>query len=717
MKMRTRSPFSFAAALLLAAPALAQVPAGPNIMLSEGVGSLRGTGPAAAARPAGDYVVVWNSRLQDGETVDDVFGRLFRSDGTPVGGEFRVNTYTTGLQGEVSARPAVDGRGAFVVVWESATPTGYHIFGQRFARDGTRRGVEFLADTLDLHGAGQARVSGAPDGRFLVAWSQVTGEPNGKGSGVFARRYDAAGNAAGAGFLVNTYTSSYQASPDVAMRRDGSFVVVWSSYLQDGDEGGIFLQRYDAAGVRLGAETRLNAFTTGDQAQPALAMARDGSFVVAWTSSDQDGDGYAVMARRFDAGGAPLGTELQVNTHTLGDAVLPSVSADERGDFVVVWQEPGTAPGSIRISGRRFAASGAARGAEFVAADNLLLASGMPNVASDRVGNFLVSYFFDFSTSADSPRAQRYQGIEPSLPLVDASGNGVLDPGEAAAFSPAWSNVNGVTQNVAGAAVAFTGPAGGTYTIVDGTATYPPLPSGTGGVGCSDCYQVAVSDPSVRPAAHWDTVLEERLTPDVQGQDKLWTLHVGRSFTDVPTTGPFYRFVEALLHYGVTAGCGNGLYCPAASTTREQMAVFVLVAGEGAGYAPPPCGMPRFDDVPADSPFCRWIEELARRGVAGGCGGQSYCPGGAVTREQMAVFVLRTLDPSLDPPACTEPTLYTDVPASSPFCRWIEELTRRGIVNGCGNGAFCPQQPVTREQMGVFLGLPFGLALYAPLPL
>ena len=167
-------------------------------------------------------------------------------------------------------------------------------------------------------------------------------------------------------------------------------------------------------------------------------------------------------------------------------------------------------------------------------------------------------------------------------------------------------------------------------------------------------------------------------------------------------TNNFYPFVEMLMHYGVTSGCGAMRYCPAVSTTREQMAVFVLTAKEGLGYAPRACTTPVFDDVPASSPFCRWIEELARRGVTGGCGGPNYCPSAAVSREQMAVFVLRTLDPDLNPPACGTP-VFTDVPASSPYCPWIEELVRRGIVSGCGGGRYCPTDAVTREQMGVFL--------------
>jgi hypothetical protein len=78
----------------------------------------------------------------------------------------------------------------------------------------------------------------------------------------------------------------------------------------------------------------------------------------------------------------------------------------------------------------------------------------------------------------------------------------------------------------------------------------------------------------------------------------------------------------------------------------------------------------------------------------------------------MAVFVLRTLDPALNPPNCPTPSMFADVPATSPFCKWVEELARRGVVTGCGGGNYCPAFDVTREQMGVFLGVTFGLVLY-----
>jgi S-layer family protein len=288
----------------------------------------------------------------------------------------------------------------------------------------------------------------------------------------------------------------------------------------------------------------------------------------------------------------------------------------------------------------------------------------------------------------------------------------VIEPGDSADVRPSWRNINGGALTFGGALTSFTGPPGATYTITDGSASYGTVGNNITGA-CTDCFAVSVSNPPARPVQHWDASVVETLTPDTHGQQKEWALHVGASFGDVPTSNPFYRFIETLLHHNVTGGCGGTAYCPSTNTSREQMAVFVLVAREGAGYVPPACTTPVFNDVPASSGFCRWIEELARRAVVSGCGGGNYCPTSDVTREQMSIFVLRTLDPALSPPACVTP-VFADVPASSPFCRWIEELARRSIVTGCGGGNYCPFSPVTREQMGVFISVTFGLTLYGP---
>jgi S-layer homology domain len=184
-------------------------------------------------------------------------------------------------------------------------------------------------------------------------------------------------------------------------------------------------------------------------------------------------------------------------------------------------------------------------------------------------------------------------------------------------------------------------------------------------------------------------------------------------FNDVLAASPFCQFIEALADRGITGGCGGSNYCPSASVGRAQMAVFLLKTLECSGYTPPPCvpGQEMFNDVPAGSPFCPWIGELARRGITGGCGGGNYCPSASVTRAQMAVFLLRTLEGSgyTPPPCMPGQETFNDVPASSPFCPWIEELVRRGITSGCGGGSYCPGASVTRAQMAVFLVRTFSI--------
>ena len=323
------------------------------------------------------------------------------------------------------------------------------------------------------------------------------------------------------------------------------------------------------------------------------------------------------------------------------------------------------------------------------------------------VGNI----FFDISDANFRIVTQPLQSASPVSLIVDAAANRVLQPGEIAGMEPTWQNTGAnVLANATGALSAFTGPAGPTYTIVDGAAAYGTIAVGASAscLATGNCYSLGITAAS-RPIQHWDASVLESLAPSAN--TKTWILHVGDSFADVPASNGFYRFIETILHKNVTGGCTATAYCPAASTTRDQMAVFVLVSKEVPGYTPPACGTPLFADVPASSPFCPWIEELARRGVVSGCGGSNYCPTSPATREQMSVFVLRTLDPALNPPACGTP-VFADVPASSPFCRWIEELARRGVVSGCGGGNYCPTAAVTREQMSVFLTVTFGLVLY-----
>ena len=122
-------------------------------------------------------------------------------------------------------------------------------------------------------------------------------------------------------------------------------------------------------------------------------------------------------------------------------------------------------------------------------------------------------------------------------------------------------------------------------------------------------------------------------------------------FGDVSCSSPFADWIEQLFHEGITAGCGGGAYCPDAPVTRAQIAVFLLKTSLGSAYAPPACTGAVFDDVPCTGgAFDPWIEDLAGRGITGGCGGGNYCPGDSNNRGQMAAFLVHTFSLQLYAP-------------------------------------------------------------------
>ncbi|HEX4440658.1 MAG TPA: PQQ-dependent sugar dehydrogenase [Thermoanaerobaculia bacterium] len=119
----------------------------------------------------------------------------------------------------------------------------------------------------------------------------------------------------------------------------------------------------------------------------------------------------------------------------------------------------------------------------------------------------------------------------------------------------------------------------------------------------------------------------------------------GMVFADVAASDFAAAWIEDLYARGITGGCATSplRYCPTASVTRAQMAVFLLKAEHGASYVPPACSG-TFADVPCPSLFADWVEKLAAEGVTAGCGNGNYCPDSAVTRAQMAVFLTKTFN-------------------------------------------------------------------------
>ncbi len=252
---------------------------------------------------------------------------------------------------------------------------------------------------------------------------------------------------------------------------------------------------------------------------------------------------------------------------------------------------------------------------------------------------------------------------------------------------------------IASFAGAYIGSPTGTMIFRDGSTTLSTL-NVSSGYAFYSTAALAYGSHAITASYSGDSVFVASVSP-------VLTQAVG--FLDVPSTSGFYPFVNTLARNGITSGCGNFDYCPNASATRAQMAVFLLTSKDGSAYTPPACSAPVFPDVPCSSPYAVWVNELSRRGVTSGCGGGQYCPNTAVTRGQMAVLLLRTKDGSTyTPPACTTAP-FSDVPCSSTLAIWIQELVHRGITAGCGGGKYCPDSPVTRGQMAVFLVTTFSL--------
>jgi hypothetical protein len=336
-------------------------------------------------------------------------------------------------------------------------------------------------------------------------------------------------------------------------------------------------------------------------------------------------------------------------------------------------------------------------------------------------------------------------GLAPAGLAVDLAGNGVLEPGETAMLAPSWSNALTGPVALTGAAGDLSGPAGGTYNLPDTTATYGNVAAGatTSCLATGDCYTVSVAATTPRPATHWDVTLVETLTPG--GAATTWTVHVGASFTDVATSHGMYRYVETLLHSGVTAGCTWSTYCPTASLTRAQMAMLLARAMSGGVDAAVPasgsipglgsyaCGAPggsRFTDVATTASYCRHVHLIASRGVTLGCVAGSFCPGGIVSRGQMAMFLARAMtgsdagvplgyvDPTSGRAYSCDPALpvvhFTDVGPPAQPCRHAHYLWARAVADGCTATTFCPASPVSRAASAKLIVNGFGFSLYGP---
>jgi hypothetical protein len=292
-------------------------------------------GTPAIAGDGRQFIVTWSRSGYPGYT--EVFARRLNELGLPVGDEFQVNTHTPRGQGGANAAFGADGE--FAIVWSSSDQdgSGAGVFGRRFDAAGQALTHEFQVNSYTSGDQSVPRAAVDPHGNLIVVWTS-SGQ-DGSSGGVFGQRFAAAAGRLGVEFQVNSSTVLSQYHGDLDIAADGTALVVWESF-RPSSGGDVSARFYASSGVELGGEFVINSYVESTQFFPAVASARDREFVVVWSSFNQDGSLFGIFGQRLEAGGGTIAppeipttsaTGLVAMIALLGSAACWIASVDRRG--------------------------------------------------------------------------------------------------------------------------------------------------------------------------------------------------------------------------------------------------------------------------------------------------------------------------------------------------------------------------------------------------
>ena len=438
------------------------------------------SGPAAGMSDSGDFLVVWTTEW------DAMAARAFDASGTPRGAELIFGTGVPQYQAESPDVSAANGQ--FVTVWTRTSDVPgpgvyyYQLQAQRFSLQGELEGsrMELTPTWIGYNG----EVAAEESGDFIVVWHDGY---------VRLRRFSETGEPSWPMQTIQT-RGVLEPAPDVAVDALGNFTVIWSQQDEISGVKGILGKRFDSTGTPLGETFQVSEFTSGYQREQAIAALPDGGFVAVWTSAGQDAsNSTGVFGRIFGPNAQPLGGEFQVNVTTAGHQQAPDVSADDRGNFMVVWNSGSSFLRGDLVLGRRFDRSGTPLGGEFPINHCFITGQRLPAVTMRNDGESLVTWF---STQADTPsgssvRARRFCATPSVSPpedlLVCAGGTATFSVTTAGRqpFAYQWSKGNTPLQDDG---------------RVSGSAS-PTLVLSGAGASDADSYACMVVDACAQPQA------------------------------------------------------------------------------------------------------------------------------------------------------------------------------------------------------------------------
>lgn len=318
------------------------------------------TAAKVATLPNGGYLSIWGGSGSGDDP--GIFGRFLTSSLNVLGSqEFRINQETNDIQNNPAF--GVDSLGNFVVTWQSFGQDGsdYGIFARRYNASGTPLDDEFLVNVTTNGDQAVPDIAVSKNGDFVITWYGPA--TPGSDPQIYHRRYSANGTALGGEIKTSTFatTGGGQQYPSIACDLSGNYVIAWGDAAQEGVGNGLgcYGRLFRADGTPQGSDFHINITIANNQYYPSVAMADDGNFVVMWESMNQDGSGRGVFGRLFNSAAVPRSNELSLATITDGDQQSPSVDMDADGDFVAVWGgSDAMAVGPSDVMWRRFNSSG-----------------------------------------------------------------------------------------------------------------------------------------------------------------------------------------------------------------------------------------------------------------------------------------------------------------------------------------------------------------------
>jgi hypothetical protein len=324
--------------------------------------------PSVSALSNGGYIVVWESLAQDNNYGDyGIYAQKYDASGAKSGGEFLVNLSTAKDQ----RNPTVMGlsNGDILFMWQSTHQNAGDIFMKRISSTGSELSGEVRVNTITANEQSGPQMVALKNGTYVALWNTYNyASPSDPDFGIAAQRYDAWFNKIGTEFKVNTQTAGRQISPAVTTALDsGGFLAVWQTSADTGSTGyNIAARVYDSKGVAANPEFQINAAVNvvggGSAVLPQLTQLAGGDIVVVWQSNQADDSD--IYARVLTSSGAPKGEEFRVNASANDLQSAPTIQTLSDGGFIVVWVGSSSSTGDADIFARRFDASGQALGSE-----------------------------------------------------------------------------------------------------------------------------------------------------------------------------------------------------------------------------------------------------------------------------------------------------------------------------------------------------------------